>query len=178
MSERMDAMTKSETVAEMPDLETALGQLHDAVARHKRGREDAIQAAIDGGLALAALRDRAQHGDWGRWVRRAGLTERTAHNWRRLAAMGMTAEQVVERGGMRAVLTDHLAEAEKAADRCNGLILSSFPFAKELEKALESNDTLTLTRLLPDFRSRVAKMTTENMRAEHHLAQRALEERP
>ena len=37
-------------------------------------------------------------------MRSAGLTERTAHNWRALAALGMTAEQIVERGGMRAVL--------------------------------------------------------------------------
>ena len=105
-------MTKSETVAEMPDLETVLGQLHDAVARHKRGRKDAIQAAIDGGLALAALRDRAQHGDWGRWVRQAGLTERTAHNWRRLAGLGMTAEQVVAEGGLRKTLAKHKVKPE------------------------------------------------------------------
>ena len=97
-------VSKSETVADITDIESTLAQYHDAVARNRGGRLEAIAAAIDGGHALNQLREQAQHGDWEGWVEREGQTLRTAHNWRKLAETGLTAEQVVEQGGMVAVL--------------------------------------------------------------------------
>ena len=96
--------SKSETVAEFTGIESALDRYHDAVARNRGGRLDAIAAAIDGGHTLNWLREQSQHGDWEGWVEREGQTLRTAHNWRKLAETGLTAEQVVEQGGMIAVL--------------------------------------------------------------------------
>ena len=124
---------KSETVAEIPDLETALGQLHDAVSRHSRGRLETIQAALDGGSALAALRQRAQHGDWGRWIADAGLTERTAHNWRRLAGLGLSAEQVAAQGGIRAVLEANRATRPEDDVEAAATALERLECAMQLE---------------------------------------------
>ena len=95
---------KSEIVAEFTGIESALDRYHDAVARNRGGRLDAIAAAIDGGHTLNWLREQSQHGDWAAWVEREGQTLRTVHNWRKLAETGLTAEQVVEQGGMIAVL--------------------------------------------------------------------------
>lgn len=99
-----NAPGKSETVSDFSTIEDALYTLRGAVERHTEGRLAAIEAAIDGGHALNALRQRAQHGDWARWVHDVGLTERTAHNWRRLADTGLSAQEVLDQGGIRAVL--------------------------------------------------------------------------
>ena len=99
-----DMTSKSETVAEFTGIESALDRYHDAVARNRGGRLEAIAAAIDGGHTLNWLREQSQHGDWAGWVEREGQTLRTAHNWRKLAETGLTTEQVVEQGGMVAVL--------------------------------------------------------------------------
>ncbi len=92
---------KSEIVA---DIESGLDALHECVARHRRGRAEAVQAAIDGGHVLTVLRERAQHGDWAAWCERAGLTERTAYNWRKLAASGWDVDRVLAYGGIAKTL--------------------------------------------------------------------------
>ena len=50
-------VSKSETVAEITGIESTLAQYHDAVARNRGGRLEAIAAAIDGGHALNQLRE-------------------------------------------------------------------------------------------------------------------------
>ena len=160
--------SKSATVAELPDLETALGQLHDAVSRHSRGRLETIQAALDGGMALRALRERSQHGDWGRWLHRADLTERTAHNWRRLASLGMTAEQIVAKGGMREVLIDHWAAFLATQERANDIVAALQPVASEMEQALTDEDMTTILRLYPTLKGGTARLIAENLRCEFH----------
>ena len=82
---------KYPTVGHLTNIEDALYTLREAVERHTEGRLAAIGAAIDGGHALNALRERASHGDWERWVSDVGLKRSTAHNWRRLADTGLSA---------------------------------------------------------------------------------------
>ena len=89
-----------------PDLEELLLDTLDCVARAKAGRLQALEAAIEGGGLLKMARQMTLHGDWIVWLEKAGLNRRTANDWIRLSDLEMPAEQVLERGGMRAVLKD------------------------------------------------------------------------
>ncbi len=39
-------------------------------------------------------------GEWGDWIGRVGLASRTASMWMKLAGMDLTAEDVIDRGGI------------------------------------------------------------------------------
>ena len=54
-----------------------------------------------GGL-LTQAKGRLQHGEWGDWLGRVGLAPRTARTWMKIASMDLTAEDVIERGGINA----------------------------------------------------------------------------
>ena len=47
---------------------------------------------------------RLPHGGWAEWLGRLGLKARTASTWMRWASMSLTAEEVIERGGINATL--------------------------------------------------------------------------
>ena len=87
-----------------PDLEELLFDAQDCVTRWKAGRVEATAAAIDGGNILTMAHGLTGHGDWLEWLGKVGLTPTTASRWMRLAALGLDAEEVVERGGVSAVL--------------------------------------------------------------------------
>ena len=89
-----------------PDLEELLLDTLDCVSRAQAGRLQALEAAIEGGGLLKMARQMTVHGDWILWLEKAGLNRRTANDWIRLSDLGMPAEQVLELGGMRAVLRD------------------------------------------------------------------------
>ena len=83
-----------------PDLEELLFDAQDCVTRWKAGRVEATAAAIDGGNILTMAHGLTGHGDWLDWLGKVGLTPTTASRWMRLAALGLDAEEVVERGGV------------------------------------------------------------------------------
>ena len=64
------------------------------------GRRDTVGAALDAGAFLAQAKGRLHHGEWGDWLHRVGLAPRTASMWMKLAGMDLTAEDVIERGGI------------------------------------------------------------------------------
>ena len=74
----------------------------DAVSRFRVGQREAVAAALDAGALLTEAKDRLPHGAWGEWLGRVGLVPRTASTWMRLAKMGLTAADVIERGGINA----------------------------------------------------------------------------
>lgn len=76
----------------------------EAVRDHRAHGLRKVRAAIEGGNALAALRRKLRHGDFGPAVQRLGLGERTARRWMQVAASGLSAEEVQERGGIRRAL--------------------------------------------------------------------------
>ena len=76
----------------------------DAVSRFRIGRLEAVSAALDAGALLTEAKGRVQHGEWGGWLDRVGVAPRTASRWMRLAVLGITAEDVVTRGGINAAL--------------------------------------------------------------------------
>ena len=53
---------------------------------------------------LTTAKARLPHGGWAEWLDRLGLKARTASTWMRLATMGLTAEEVIDRGGINAAL--------------------------------------------------------------------------
>ena len=61
-------------------------------------------AALDAGDLLTMAKARLPHGGWAEWLGRLGLKARTASTWMRLASMGLTAEDVIDRGGINATL--------------------------------------------------------------------------
>ena len=148
-SEGDDMTSKSETVADFTDIESTLDRYHDAVARNRGGRLEAIAAAIDGGHALNRLREQSQHGDWEGWVKREGQTMRTAHNWRKLAETGLTAEQVVEQGGMVAVL--RARNATRAEDETAELDSAMSALDRQLREVIHHDKSAALTRRMQDW---------------------------
>ena len=53
---------------------------------------------------MTTAKARLPHGGWAEWLDRLGLKARTASTWMRLATMGLTAEEVIDRGGINAAL--------------------------------------------------------------------------
>ena len=74
----------------------------DAVSRFRVGQREAAGAALDAGALLTKAKGRLQHGEWGDWLHRVGLAPRTASTWMKLAGMDLTAEDVIDRGGINA----------------------------------------------------------------------------
>ena len=83
-------------------LEDLLFATLDAVSRFRVGQRDAVSAALEAGPLLTKAKGRLQHGEWGDWLGRVGLAPRTARTWMKLAAMDLTAEEVIDRGGINA----------------------------------------------------------------------------
>ena len=88
----------------------------DAVSRFRVGQREAIGAALDAGALLSKAKGRLQHGEWGNWLNRVGLAPRTASMWMKLAAMDLTAEEVIERGGIVQTLRGGTPKSATVAD--------------------------------------------------------------
>ncbi len=69
-----------------------------------RSIEDLPLSTLDAGSLLTEAKRRFPHGEWGEWLVRVKLSPRTASTWMRLAGLGITAEDVIARGGIRATL--------------------------------------------------------------------------
>ena len=74
----------------------------DAVSRFRVGQREAAGAALDAGALLTEAKGRLHHGEWGDWLGRVGIAPRTASTWMKLAGLDLTAEEVIDRGGINA----------------------------------------------------------------------------
>ena len=83
-------------------IEDLLFQTLDAVSRFRVGQREAIGGALEAGALLTEAKGRLKHGEWADWLGRVGLAPRTARTWMKLASMDLTAEEVIERGGINA----------------------------------------------------------------------------
>ena len=97
-------------------LEDLLLATLDAVSRFRVGQRDTVGAALDAGVFLAQAKGRLQHGKWGDWLHRVGLAPRTASMWVKLAAMDLTAEDVIDRGGIVQTLRGGNPKSATVAD--------------------------------------------------------------
>ena len=84
--------------------EDAIIRLHGAVGSYHKSKVSALAAALAGGRALNDLKPLVSHGEWANYLTDEGLTRGRAWNWRRLADLGMSAQQIHDQGGMVAVL--------------------------------------------------------------------------
>ena len=97
-------------------LEDLLLATLDAVFRFRVGQRDTVGAALDAGVFLTQAKGRLQHGEWGDWLHRVGLAPRTASMWLKLAAMDLTAEDVIDRGGIVQTLRGGNPKSATVAD--------------------------------------------------------------
>ena len=86
----------------------------DAVSRYRVGQREAVSAALEAGGLLTEAKRRLKHGEWGDWLGRVGLAGRTASTWMKLAGLDLTAEDVIDRGGINA--TSQVAAEASIAD--------------------------------------------------------------
>ena len=79
--------------------------------------EDLLLATLD---AVSRFRvgqqGRLRHGEWGDWLHRVGLAPRTASTWMKLAGMDLTAEDVIDRGGINAAARGAKPKSASEAD--------------------------------------------------------------
>ena len=108
----MATATASDTIQPPPgaDIEGLTDRLADAIALYRKHGLERIKAALEGGAALAELKDALRHGDFGPHVERLGLGERTARRWMQLAESGWTAEEIQGLGGIKAAVQAHSAQ--------------------------------------------------------------------
>ncbi len=85
-------------------IEDLTDRLADAILSYRQHGLERTRAALAGGEALVELRRVLRHGDFGPHVERMRMNERTARRWMQLAQLGITAEEVQERGGIRAAI--------------------------------------------------------------------------
>ena len=97
-------------------LEDLLLATLDAVSRFRVGQREAVSAVLDAGALLTKAKGRLQHGEWGDWLHRVGLAPRTASMWVKLAAMDLTAEDVIDRGGIVQTLRGGNPKSATVAD--------------------------------------------------------------
>ena len=88
----------------MTPIEDLLLATLDAVSRFRVGQREAVSGALDAGLLLTQAKERLPFGGWGEWMERVSLSSRTASTWMRLAKTGLSAEEVIARGGINATL--------------------------------------------------------------------------
>ena len=88
----------------------------DAVSRFRVGQREAVGAALEAGGLLTQAKGRLQHGEWGDWLGRVGLAGRTASTWMKLASMDLTAEEVIDRGGINAAARGSKPKSASEAD--------------------------------------------------------------
>ena len=78
--------------------------------------EDLLLATLDAGALLTKAKGRLQHGEWGNWLHRVGLAPRSASTWMKLAGMDLTAEDVIDRGGINATVRGVKPKSASEAD--------------------------------------------------------------
>ena len=88
----------------------------DAVSRFRVGQREAVGAALEAGGLLNQAKGRLQHGEWGDWLGRVGLAGRTASTWMKLSGMDLTAEEVIDRGGINAAARGSKPKSASEAD--------------------------------------------------------------
>ena len=97
-------------------LEDLLLATLDAVSRFRVGQRDAVSAALDAGPLLTKAKGRLHHGEWGDWLHRVGIAPRTASTWMKVASMDLTAEEVIDRGGINAAARGVKPKSASEAD--------------------------------------------------------------
>ena len=114
----------------------------DAVSRFRVGQRDAVGAALEAGGLLTQAKGRLQHGEWGDWLHRVGLAPRTARTWMKLASMDLTAEEVIERGGINAAAQGRASPKRLRKPFCPAAWTVTWPKPKPRSQPLNGPTTM------------------------------------
>ena len=87
------------------DFEKTVDAVIEAAREYRKHDQKRVEAALECGRHLILAKNAVQHGDFAALLERAELTPRTAQRWMQLARLGIDAEEVRKRGGMRATLS-------------------------------------------------------------------------
>ena len=86
------------------DIESWTGLLVEALARWKSHGLERTRAALAAGAALVEVQRIIGHGHFSGYLATHGVAYRTARNWMDLHQVGLSAEEVQERGGIKKTL--------------------------------------------------------------------------
>ena len=98
------------------DFESLVSAVCEAARGYRFHDQRRIESALKAGRHLIEAKDAVQHGDFAALLERAELKPRTAQRWMQLARLGIDADEVRERGGIRAVLFHVVCEADLKRD--------------------------------------------------------------
>ena len=101
---------------ELAGIEDLTDRLVDALKAFERHGLARTTAALEAGSALTEIRGILRHGEFGHYCQTHGLEERTAQRWMRLAASGLSAEEIQERGGIRKALQSISSPSQPPAE--------------------------------------------------------------
>ena len=81
-------------------IEDLLFETLDAISRYRVGHRESVAAALEAGALLSQAKGRLRHGEFGEWLERVGLSPRTGSMWMKLAGMDLSADEIIQRGGI------------------------------------------------------------------------------
>lgn len=99
----MNAPILSNALADMAE------RVKDATAQSADAEKAAIERALEAGRLLLEAKSECRHGQWLLFLERAGVPERKAQRFMKLARSGLKSDTVSDLGGVRAALA-YLAE--------------------------------------------------------------------
>ena len=112
----------------------------DAVSRFRVGQRS-HRGALEAGGLLTEAKQKLPHGDWGGWIGRVGLSPRTASMWMKLAGMDLTAEEVIDRGGIVQTLRGGTPNRQRLPICLIGTWTVSWPMLKPRSQTLNGPTT-------------------------------------
>ena len=140
-AERARAARGVPTKADAPSLIDRIKEHHAQVFTSRRTM---THHAIECGKLLLELKAEIDHGSWIPTVESIGMTQQTAFNRMRLAELELSADEVIERGGITAVLKSQnfgdLAESPITQPDTDGLRLATPDEMVEQLDTLESEN--------------------------------------
>lgn len=78
------------------DIEELQGRMIEVVQRHKEAARTTIETAAEGGRYLREAKEKLIHGDFMDFVRKSGISPRTAQNWMIVSESGLTVDEMNE----------------------------------------------------------------------------------
>ena len=118
-----DAMSKDGGRLEENDLALMhlAEQLRYTIGQMNVSRKKTCEQMIDAGRMLVEAKGRSLHGQFTPWLIENGFVSRSANRWMTLFKTGLTAQEVMARGGAREVVTysfwdrDYLEEPDSGS---------------------------------------------------------------
>ena len=147
--ERLKELERGVEMIHYTGIEDLLFATLDAVSRFRVSQREAVGAALEAGGLLTEAKGRLKHGEWGDWIGRVGLASRTGSMWMKLAGMDVTAEDVIERGGIVQTLRGGTPKSARLPICLIGTWTVSWPMLKPRSQTPSGHITTLLAAATP-----------------------------